>query len=410
MKALDAVSLAVIGVLAFVGSAQGGVAPNNSTSTDSAVSVTTSSSSSAEIDREAPARKNWRETMAKQPASGEGNSCFHASYPNYVWEAVACSTAGQPTSHPTPKQVQHDAPGPQEGGSIGDYVAVTQNGLILHADGAFSVSGVTTETNVANNGVTTGSNDYGLQINTNWSLPPGQPNSTLLPTATPAACQGQTGCQVWQQFIYTTDFNGLSGPNHGELFMQYWLFNAKCPDSTWTKSGNNCFKNSRLQSVPAVPVTDLGEVQLAANALIGGNDEVYFAYKDEAWAVYADDGILDIASIWQGVEFNVVGNTSYSQAYFNPGSVIDVTVKIYDGSDVPPLCLNDTDSRVNGVGTTGETNNLDLGPCTASLVEGFPAIEFLEGTQPALGNALRYRLTHPPGVVATTGSIGLVSR
>jgi hypothetical protein len=369
------------------------------------------STNTVAVDPEATAKKNWREYMAEQSASGQGKGCFHASYPNGSWEAVPCSTTGKTGSHPTPRRVPDDAPGPQEGGATGDYVALTQNGLITHVAGTFyKVSGVASEVNVDTQGNTTGSNDYGLQINTNWSLPPNAPNSTLLPTATPAACQGHSGCQIWQQFIYTTDFNGDSGraPSHSELFMQYWLFNwsleanASCPHGWTSSAGRNnhtdCFRNGHLQSVPVVvPVAELSEVKLSCTVQQNGNDELYFTYGADAWAVIESDGFnkdepnedgIDIASIWQGVEFNIVGNTSSSQAVFNEGTVLGVTVNILDGSNLPPLCLKDSDPRVGYVGTTGETNNLALGPCSSTIANGYPAIRFLEGTPKALELAI----------------------
>ena len=352
------------------------------------------STTTVAVDPEAAAKRNWRETITEQSASGQGKGCFHASYPNYFWEAVPCSTASKAAPHPTPNRVPDDAPGPQEGGATGDYVALTQNGLITHVAGTFyKVSGVASEVNVNTNGNTTGSNDYGLQINTNWSLPPNMSNSTSLPTATPAACQGHPGCQIWQQFIYTSDFNGLSGPapSHSELFMQYWLFNwlkysdsasasdsyakVNCPHG-WTKEPGrnnyiNCYRNGHIQSVPVViPVADLAGVKLSCSVQQGGNDELYLSYGADAWAViesddfdkeYPNEDGISIASIWQGVEFNIVGNTSSSQAVFNEGSVLGVTVNVLDSSGLPPLCVIDGDPRVNYVGTTGETNNLSLG-------------------------------------------------
>ena len=369
---------------------------------------TTVSTNSLAVDPEAAAKKIWRETIAEQSASGQGKGCFHASYPNYVWEAVACSTAGKPSAHPTPNRAPDGGPGPQTGGATGDYVALTQNGLITHVAGTFyKVSGVVSEVNVGTNGDTPGSNNYGLQINTNWSLPANTSNTTLLPTVTPAACQGHPGCQIWQQFIYTSDFNGDSGPagSHSELFMQYWLFNwsskvnGGCSHG-WTqpKDTTNCYRNGHIQSVPvAIPASDLGEVKLSCSVQPGGNDELYFSYGPDAWAVIESDGFnpdhpnedgIDIASIWQSVEFNVVGVTGGSQAVFNEGSVLGVAVNILDGSGLPPLCLNDSDPRVNYVGTTAETNNLSLGPCRSTVANGYTAIQFLEGTPQALLEAI----------------------
>ena len=381
----------------------------------------TVAANAAAVDPEAAARKNWRESITEQSASGQGKGCFHASYPDSVWEPVPCGTTAKTGPHPTPNRVPDAAPGPQEGGATGDYVALTQNGLITHVAGTFyKVSGVTSEMNVDTNGGTTGSNDYGLQINTNWSLPASVPNSTSLPTATPAACQGHEECQIWQQFIYTTDFNGDSGPapSHSELFMQYWLFHwtaysdsasasnsyskVNCPNGWMKEKGRNnyidCYRNGQLQSVPVViPVADLAEVKLSCTVQQGGNDELYLTYGADAWAVIESDDFntdhpnedgIGIASIWQGVEFNIVGNTSSSQAAFNEGSVLGVTVNIRDSSGLSPLCLKDSDPRIGFVGTTGETNNLSLGPCRSTIANGYPAIQFLEGTPRALELAI----------------------
>jgi hypothetical protein len=357
-------------------------------------------------DPEAAAKRNWREKITEQSASGQGNGCFHATYPNFIWEAVACSTKGKASSHPTPNRAPDGGPGPQEGGAMGDYVALIQNGIITHVAGTFyQVSGVTSETNVDSNGNNMGSNDYGLQINTNWSLTSAPPNSALLPTYAPAACQGHTGCQIWQQFIYTTDQDGDPGPapSHSELFMQYWLFNwisatefqsngGNCPHG-WnphnsSNGGLDCWRNGHVQSVPViVPVTGLGDVKLSCSVQINGNDELYFSYGADAYAVIESDNFdndhpnedgIDIASIWQSVEFNVVGNTNASQATFNPGSVLGVTVNVLNDSNLPLLCLNDNDPRVNGVGTTSETNNLSLGRCSSTVVNGYSAIQFTE--------------------------------
>jgi hypothetical protein len=357
------------------------------------------------VDPEAAAKKNWRETITQQSASGQGKGCFHVSYPSYFWEAVPCSSAVKAGSHPTPNRAPDGGPGPQTGGTTGDYVALTQNGgLISHVAGTFyKVSGVVSEMNAG----TSGDNNYGLQINTNWSLPTDRYNATSLPTDTPAACQGRSGCQIWQQFIYTSDFNGDSGPagSNSELFMQYWLFNwsAKpnqgCPHGWWQpKDTTNCYRNGHIQSVPvAIPVTALGDVKLSCSVQPGGNDELYFSYGPDAWAVIESDNFdkdhpnedgISIASIWQGVEFNVVGVTGGSQAVFNKGSVLGVTVNILDSSGLPPLCLIDSDSRIGGVGTTAETNNLSLGPCHSTVANGYHAVQFLEGTPQALLEAI----------------------
>ena len=44
------------------------------------------------------AKDNWRQFMSRNPAAEPG--CFHAAYPNYLWEKAACQTLAQPHVHP----------------------------------------------------------------------------------------------------------------------------------------------------------------------------------------------------------------------------------------------------------------------------------------------------------------------
>jgi hypothetical protein len=53
-------------------------------------------------DAEVVARDNWREFMSRNPAAEPG--CFHASYPNYLWEKAECQTLAQPHVHPVRRQ------------------------------------------------------------------------------------------------------------------------------------------------------------------------------------------------------------------------------------------------------------------------------------------------------------------
>jgi hypothetical protein len=50
------------------------------------------------VDSESAARAEWRTLMAHNPMPVSG--CFHASYPNIVWEKVDCKTR-PPRVHPT---------------------------------------------------------------------------------------------------------------------------------------------------------------------------------------------------------------------------------------------------------------------------------------------------------------------
>jgi len=303
---------------------------------------------------EEAARKTWRAVIKNAPAPGEG--CFHVSYPNVAWESTDCKVA-QPRMHHAPRRPTNGAPAAVGNGN--DYIAQSQ-GLINTAIGSFSISGVTSETNVRENffgaGGILGPNEYSLQINTNNN---GQTN----------ACNGHPACHVWQQFMYATDYNEKG---EGALFIQYWLlaWNATCP-SSWTTSPNDngdtdCFKNSKYAAMPDLPVTDLGNVVLVGTAFAGTGDCIAFEYGNplsEIWQFCTPFSFLEIYSVWNQAEFNVVGDMDSSQAQFNQGSEITVILGIdgiNNGSLSAPAC-------VGQIATTGETNNLNLGTCSTGV-------------------------------------------
>jgi hypothetical protein len=324
-----------------------------------AASILAGQDTDGAVDSESVAQAEWRASMGQNPTPAEG--CFHASYPNIVWEKVECMT-GQPRAHPV-----HVKPTDPEAETVGngyDYVAKAK-GLITIATGSFDIKGVTSEQGVGvakyhNDGIL-GPNDYSLQINTNDLL-------------TTDACAGGNGdCHVWQQFVYATDF-GVStqtGKTIAGLLMQYWLldYGSGCP-SGWSSHGNDCYKDSKIGGLLNVPPADLGKVVLQATASPGGNDSVTFQYKTDLYNITASDSVLDIGSVWDKAEFNVVGDAGGSRADFNKGSSITVKLELGDGSRSAPTCVaND--------GTTGETNNLNLGKC-AAFSSPNPRIQFTE--------------------------------
>jgi hypothetical protein len=298
----------------------------------------------------------WRIYMANHSAEEEG--CFHASFPNTAWERVDCEEAPAGV-HP----VHISRAGAPEVAGSGDYVAQTAN-KITWAGGGFATSGLTSEVGVAeyvNNegqplGVL-GPDQYSIQLNTNeWG--------------TTSACQGRRGCHVWQQFVYANHYPSPS--SGGKVFMQYWLLDwgsSACP-SGWTQTGTACFENISLLSVPSVPVTQLDSLSVAGGANHKGLDSVTFSDGNEFWTLTRTDSILDISSVWDKAEFNVVGNAGGAQAQFNPGTSIVVTLLVADGVDTAPTCLADG-------GTTGESNNLSVGPCTTSKAF-IPHIQYTE--------------------------------
>jgi hypothetical protein len=284
----------------------------------------------------------WRAIMAQMPTPAEG--CFHASYPSTVPEKVECSTDHQPGVHPSHRKLSDDAPDVVGNGD--DYVAEA-TGLLTGAQGFFATKDVTSETGVGGSGGILGPNEYSVQLNTNMR-------------ETTDACQGHSGCTVWQQFVYSPDY---IQPGTAAVFMQYWLINwgdSACPNG-WSREDSDCFKNSLLEPAKDLPIKDLGDFELTASATAGGSDKVEFYYGSDYWWVKERDSVLDISSVWNKVEFNVVGNAGGSQANFNSGASISPLIRLNDGSTAAPKCLANA-------GTTGETNNLNLvsGSCLVS--------------------------------------------
>lgn len=306
------------------------------------------------MDPESVAQANWRSLMAQNPTPAEG--CFHASYPDIVWQKVDCKV-GQPRVHPT--HVTPSADEPEVTGNGNDYVAQA-TGLITFAGGSVATKGVKSEVGVGvaeykDKGIL-GPNEYSLQVNTNDKK-------------TTSACKGgDSGCHVWQQFVYSPDY---ITKGNAAVLIQYWLLgwgSSACPGG-WIKSDANCFTNSAHAEAPDLPITDLGKVSLSGTAMAGRYDSVIFTYDSESYGVSTKDSVLDISSVWNQAEFNVVGNAGGSRADFNKGSSLTVTVVLLDGSTAAPTCVADA-------GTTGESNNLNLGSCTA--FSGIPHIEFTE--------------------------------
>ena len=305
---------------------------------------------------EETAHVQWRETMAHMETPRQG--CFRATFPSTLWEEVSCRTPSIHT-HPLPRRPK---PGePLTTGNGNDY-ALVAGGLITQTVGSFpSVSGVTSESSVGvpafGDGGILGGNEYTLQINTNANL-------------TTSACSGATdNCTVWQQFIYATDYETAGS---AAVFMQYWLigWGPNCPGGYVSSSGINCFKNSAYVAAPDVPITSLGNLKMTGTVVAGGNDTVTFSDGTVAYSVSASDSVLQIGTVWEQSEFNVVGDAGGSEAVFNGGSAITVNVAAQTGSTAAPTCESDA-------GTTGETNNLNLGSCVTAGGTT-PSIQFTE--------------------------------
>ncbi len=290
------------------------------------------------------AHESWQLAIAHTATPGEG--CFTASFPSTKWRQVVCKAA--------PNRPYGTAFLPRNGkhsrtvGNGDDFAAVTST-ITTAATGSFpTVTGVTKETGAD------GANSYTLQL-----------NSGFMNTA---GCNGSTtgDCQTWEQFVYSS--------GEEAAFMQYWLINYgnSCPSGGgWSSYQGSCYKNSAAVTVPKIVITSLSGEKIAATAKSGGNDTLTFTGGGKAYATSGKDSVVYLATAWDQSEFNIVGDGGGSAAKFNTSGVsITVKIALTDGSTAAPTCEGND-------GTTGETNNLKLGKCTASS-GSTPSVSFTE--------------------------------
>jgi hypothetical protein len=309
---------------------------------------------------EALARQAWREDIATIATPSAG--CFHASYPSIVWQRVACQAAN-PAVHPLPHYYLFAEQ--QTAGNGNDYTIQTGSNLITSAVGTFpTVSGITSEKSVGvaayGDGGILGANQYSVQLNTQFS-------------STTTACNGgASGCTVWQQWVYATSY-----PNSGTggIFMQDWLigYENSCPSGFGSDGEGDCYENSNITATPdfSPTGTSLEGLKVTGTAASGGNDTAVVTYDGDAYSTSQPDSTLYISQVWNTGEFNIVGDAGGSEAKFNSSNVsIKVNLSVSDGSTSTPSCVADS-------GTTGESNNLNLGSCTASGGSN-PSISFTE--------------------------------
>jgi hypothetical protein len=306
---------------------------------------------------EEQARASWREAMAHIATPAEG--CYQATYPSVIWHQTACHDV-VPRVAPVPRFRMFG--GAAETAGNGNDYTLQSSSLITQAVGNFpSVTGVTSETGVGvaayGGGGILGPNEYSLQINSSFD-------------DTTSACKGHSGCTVWQQFVYAPDYE-VSGK--AAVFMQYWLIgygSSRCPSGFGSDGAGDCYKNSAATTAPDVPATQLGNVKLTGSVTSGGNDTVVFTNGTTAYSSSGKDSVLYLAQVWKVGEFNVVGNAGGSEAKFNSGSSITVKLAVSNGSTTAPSCVANS-------GSTGESNNLNLGSCTTGG-GSTPYIQFTE--------------------------------
>jgi len=285
----------------------------------------------------------WQAYIVKVPTPQAG--CFEANYPNPVWQQVQCG----PVSYQ-----------PHSVGNGNDWVAQVGGGsgkLLTYVIGSLGSTGLQSEKDVKSNGP----NVYSLQINSNFGFP-----VTYYGKKT-------TG---WEQFLFDNQGTTTSvGPPYGSILIEYWLLSyhkdyGKCPPASqnppgggsgWLRSGDDCFFNTNGPSfTPDVPATNLYLLTFSAEAHVASKDSVglcIFLGKCYSYSVTAT--VLSLWKQWKQSEFNVFGICCSTQAVFNSGTTITVTQLLEDHLGV----AFGTASCKSG-GTTGETNNLNLGSCS----------------------------------------------
>ena len=315
------------------------------------------SAASSRSTSEEKARQEWQKEIAKVPVPKKG--CFTAAFPDRQWKEVPC---GAPSKYRN-----------TVGGSIGnDAGPQATPSLISQAVGSFdSVTPSTITETGAWNGNATSANAFTIQMNSQFF------NTSL--------CNGHTGCQGWQQFIYSQ--NQCSGPC---VFMEYWLINygSSCPSSTWNQSGTSCWFNSANSSAPAVTAAQLQNTTMTATAQ-GGTDTVVLTSPGGNATATAADSVLNLAGAWTTVDFIVCGDCCSSQANFSPSATLIQRITVTDGSEKKPVCSTQA--------STGETNNLSFGPTAPAASGGGPALVYSEssaGGSSACGAATSIGDTH----------------
>jgi hypothetical protein len=305
-----------------------------------------------------PSINEWRDMMSKTGFPEEG--CYEASYPDTKWKKNRCLPASRASTQGPSKhgRVRVSAPvSVNVGNGVNDDVAMTSEKISI-AQGSFpSVTGITSE---FDSGGTNLTDDWTLQINSNFFSNTTAVQLLCASGSTPLTCQG------WEQFVYGNNDSGLCGSTNCVL-IEIWLYQygptgAKpCPPG-WNPSGSSCFKNVAVQAVPTFEsfpaIDELANFALRGNASDGGNDTVTVYDGNNAYAAVASDGYLQLAKAWNLAEFNFFGGGNFSTAAVLPNTGVKVTVDLAlgfaSGAKVAPSCSIQSE--------TGEQNSLSLVP------------------------------------------------
>jgi hypothetical protein len=314
-------------------------------------------------DPELAARNRWRLQMQRVAIPAEG--CYHASYPEMAWKKVECDD-GTPRTH---LMASRQRPGSSRPQGARSYSIAQGHGLISIATGLFPAATVHGEESILGiEDPIDGPNEYTLQLNTN------NDQATK-------ACAGHAGCAVWEQFVYATDYLHKGS---GDVYIQFWLLNfgsKKCPAhfrSAFSAGFNSfdCYRTAKPTKTPDIPPQRLGGGAAILSAVVSpnGTDAATLFYGSEIYTVAANDSILDISSVWNAAEFNILGDAGGTVAEFDPNTSVTVLLSFTDGTSTPPLCFPD-------LTTTGESSNLVPQSCQTGTNQ-LPFIEFTETTGP----------------------------
>lgn len=309
----------------------------------------------------------WRSALGRVPLPGDG--CYRATYPALTWSTARC---GVPSTRAMASFAQRRAH--ETVGNGNDYTIRTRPHLIVSAIGTFPVvDGVTSEKTAnalpSESGVP-GINSYTLQL-----------NAGVFSTT---ACNGEARCSGWEQFVFANP----PGTGGAQAYIQYWLLRSgasgklPCPGGHWWKAGSDCYYNSpRAVDIPNQSFLNFASIAFTGTARASG-DTIAYSDGTTTYAMTVRKGsIADLHAHWYSAEFNVFGNAGGSQAQFNTGSTIDVSVEADDGAPgAAPACPP-------GTGTTGEGNNLVLVPATNGNAMTYPSIHFTESNAPKSGPA-----------------------
>ena len=301
------------------------------------------------LDRGRAQRRMMRVLLPKRPGARPSHKpsvpaagCFEASYPSLEWNQVECVEAPNIQFRP------RTGSGSQTVGDGDDYAAEVTSGLISQTVGSFpKVKGVTSEDGRWRREQLLAAAQF--QLHEHAGLRRRRRSS------------GLPGLAAVRLFV------GLYSGIHAiladllEHYVPRWMVQLRRRD---------CYTNSAAVTMPKENITELKTIKLSGLAKAGGLDTLVMTVGKKAYSITGEDSVVYLSTAWTESEFNIVGDGGGSEADFNTGSSITVKVAVTNGTTNAAKCASDA-------GTTGETNNLNLGTCSGKG-GATPYIKFTE--------------------------------